>query len=73
MPVKLAQALFADPDIMLLDEPTNNLDINTILSTTAENLRQTLSLPELSIRMSPPEGEPASNGRQDEELTQEID
>jgi ATPase subunit of ABC transporter with duplicated ATPase domains len=26
----LAQALFADPDIMLLDEPTNNLDINTI-------------------------------------------
>ena len=28
--VLLAQALFADPDIMLLDEPTNNLDINTI-------------------------------------------
>jgi ATPase subunit of ABC transporter with duplicated ATPase domains len=26
----LAQALFANPDIMLLDEPTNNLDINTI-------------------------------------------
>ena len=28
--VLLAQALFADPDFMLLDEPTNNLDINTI-------------------------------------------
>jgi len=28
--VLLAQALFADPDIMLLDEPTNNLDIYTI-------------------------------------------
>jgi len=28
--VLLAQALFAGPDIMLLDEPTNNLDINTI-------------------------------------------
>ena len=28
--VLLAQALFANPDIMLLDEPTNNLDINTI-------------------------------------------
>jgi ATPase subunit of ABC transporter with duplicated ATPase domains len=28
--VLLAQALFADPDIMLLDEPTNNLDIKTI-------------------------------------------
>ncbi|MBI1423333.1 MAG: ABC-F family ATPase [Gammaproteobacteria bacterium] len=28
--VLLAQALFADPEIMLLDEPTNNLDINTI-------------------------------------------
>ncbi|MGB5606058.1 MAG: ABC-F family ATPase [Gammaproteobacteria bacterium] len=28
--VLLAQALFADPDIMLLDEPTNNLDINAI-------------------------------------------
>ncbi|MFT5520256.1 MAG: ATPase subunit of ABC transporter with duplicated ATPase domains [Enterobacterales bacterium] len=28
--VLLAQALFADPDIMLLDEPTNNLDINSI-------------------------------------------
>ena len=28
--VLLAQALFATPDIMLLDEPTNNLDINTI-------------------------------------------
>ncbi len=28
--VLLAQALFANPDIMLLDEPTNNLDIHTI-------------------------------------------
>ena len=28
--VLLAQALFADPDVMLLDEPTNNLDIDTI-------------------------------------------
>ncbi|BCL69780.1 putative ABC-type transport system, ATPase component [Vibrio nigripulchritudo MADA3029] len=28
--VLLAQILFADPDIMLLDEPTNNLDIDTI-------------------------------------------
>lgn len=28
--VLLAQALFSDPDIMLLDEPTNNLDINTV-------------------------------------------
>ncbi len=28
--VLLAQVLFYDPDIMLLDEPTNNLDINTI-------------------------------------------
>ncbi len=28
--VLLVQALFANPDIMLLDEPTNNLDINTI-------------------------------------------
>ena len=28
--VLLAQALFADPDIMLLDEPTNNLDIDAI-------------------------------------------
>ncbi len=28
--VLLAQALFANPDIMLLDEPTNNLDIKTI-------------------------------------------
>jgi len=28
--VLLTQVLFAEPDIMLLDEPTNNLDINTI-------------------------------------------
>jgi len=28
--ILLAQVLFADPDIMLLDEPTNNLDINAI-------------------------------------------
>ncbi len=28
--VLLAQVLFSAPDIMLLDEPTNNLDINTI-------------------------------------------
>ncbi|KZN68709.1 ABC-F family ATPase [Pseudoalteromonas luteoviolacea] len=28
--VLLAQVLFADPHIMLLDEPTNNLDIDTI-------------------------------------------
>ena len=28
--VLLAQVLFAEPDIMLLDEPTNNLDINAI-------------------------------------------
>ena len=27
--VLLAQALFSDPDILLLDEPTKNLDINT--------------------------------------------
>lgn len=28
--VLLAQVLFSEPDIMLLDEPTNNLDINAI-------------------------------------------
>ena len=28
--VLLAQVLFADPHIMLLDEPTNNLDMDTI-------------------------------------------
>ena len=28
--VLLSQVLFSDPDVMLLDEPTNNLDINAI-------------------------------------------
>jgi ATPase subunit of ABC transporter with duplicated ATPase domains len=28
--VLLAQALFSNPDILFLDEPTNNLDIDTI-------------------------------------------
>ncbi len=28
--ILLTQVLFADPDVMLLDEPTNNLDIDTI-------------------------------------------
>lgn len=28
--ILLTQVIFADPDIMLLDEPTNNLDIDTI-------------------------------------------
>lgn len=28
--VLLAQALFGDPDILILDEPTNDLDINTV-------------------------------------------
>jgi ATPase subunit of ABC transporter with duplicated ATPase domains len=39
--VLLAQVLFANPDIMLLDEPTNNLDIDTIRWLEAElNARQ---------------------------------
>ncbi|WP_094751522.1 ABC-F family ATPase [Psychromonas sp. CD1] len=39
--VLLAQVLFSNPDIMLLDEPTNNLDIDTIRWLEAElNARQ---------------------------------
>jgi len=37
--VLLAQVLFADPDIMLLDEPTNNLDIDTIRWLVSRQLR----------------------------------
>lgn len=42
--VLLAQVLFSDPDIMLLDEPTNNLDINTIrwLETTLNERQATM-------------------------------
>lgn len=42
--VLLAQVLFANPDIMLLDEPTNNLDINTIrwLEDTLNNRNTTM-------------------------------
>ena len=28
--VLLVQALFGNPDILILDEPTNDLDVNTI-------------------------------------------
>jgi len=42
--VLLAQALFADPDIMLLDEPTNHLDMESIesLNLALENYPGTL-------------------------------
>ena len=45
------------------------MDINTILRTTAQNLRQTLALPELTIRMSAPETDQefSSNGSQEAE------
>ena len=48
------------------------MDINSILRTTAQNLRETLSLPELTIRMAAPETEPvpSSNGSAD---TQELE
>ncbi len=38
------------------------MDINTILKNTAQNLRQSLDLPELTIRMSPPPTEQSQNG-----------
>ncbi len=40
------------------------MDINSILRTTAQNLRETLSLPELTIRMTSPqvEADPSANG-----------
>lgn len=38
------------------------MDINTILKNTAQNLRQSLGLPELIIRMSPPLSEQTQNG-----------
>jgi len=38
------------------------LDINSILKNTAENLRQSLSLPELTIRMTTPDQYHSSNG-----------
>jgi len=43
------------------------MDINAILRTTAENLRETLALPELTIRMASPEdeAEASSNGNLD--------
>ncbi len=42
--VLLTQVLFSNPDIMLLDEPTNNLDINTIrwLESTLQKYEGTL-------------------------------
>lgn len=40
------------------------MDMNTILKNTAQNLRETLDLPELTIRMSPSIAEPAQNGGQ---------
>jgi len=46
------------------------MDINAILRTTAQNLRQTLALPELTIRMTAPdasEPELSSNGSQEAE------
>lgn len=38
------------------------MDINSILKTTAENLRQSLSLPELTIRTTSPDQTKSSNG-----------
>ena len=37
--VLLAQALFGNPDILLMDEPTNDLDVDT-LRALASNLRE---------------------------------
>jgi GAF domain-containing protein len=48
-----------------------SLDINTILKTTANNLREKLALPELTIRMSAPDGsaDPAVNGSENGDQT----